>query len=299
MFRFSTPVPPRLSIELRAGTVDVETADVTETTVELVAARTTQGHPRGDRRRHRRAARRRHHRPRPRALRSFSAASPERRRSRSRAPDASALRVKTGSADVVGRRHGSRTTSIDTGSGDIDARRRRRLAARQARQRRRPRRARRPATSPCKTGSGDVDARRRRGRGLVHQRVRRPRRVGSGGRGAASPRPAAATSPSAPRPPTCASRRPRATSASTPSTRARCAPRRRRATSTPASAPGPRRGSTCTRSAAGSRSALDAGGEPAAGERRVACSCRPSAATSSWPGSEPAPSRRRACVDPS
>jgi len=37
MFRFSTPVPPRLSIETRAGTVEVDTAETDETTVELVA----------------------------------------------------------------------------------------------------------------------------------------------------------------------------------------------------------------------------------------------------------------------
>ena len=35
MFRFSTPVPPRLSIEVQAGTVDVDTSTTDETTVEL------------------------------------------------------------------------------------------------------------------------------------------------------------------------------------------------------------------------------------------------------------------------
>ena len=35
MFRFSTPVPPRLSIEIPAGDVAVDTSAVDETTVEL------------------------------------------------------------------------------------------------------------------------------------------------------------------------------------------------------------------------------------------------------------------------
>ncbi len=35
MHRFTTPTPPRLAVELRAGSLDVRTDDVTETTVEL------------------------------------------------------------------------------------------------------------------------------------------------------------------------------------------------------------------------------------------------------------------------
>ena len=35
MYRFDTPTPPRLTIEFRAGTVAIDTADVAETTVDL------------------------------------------------------------------------------------------------------------------------------------------------------------------------------------------------------------------------------------------------------------------------
>lgn len=118
MFRFTTPVPPRLSVELRAGTVTVETADVTETTVELIAlndSKTTQEaieaatvDQRGD---------------------AITVHLPARHGSfigrgpqvavRVAAPDESGLRVKTGSADVIARGRYT-TTAIDTGSGDID-----------------------------------------------------------------------------------------------------------------------------------------------------------------------------------
>jgi DUF4097 and DUF4098 domain-containing protein YvlB len=118
VFRFSTPVPPRLSIELRAGTVDVETSATTETTVELVPlndtrvtrdaieAATVEQH--GD-------AITVHL---PERLGSFVGRGPS-VAVRVAAPDVSGLRVKTGSADITAR--GSYATSvIDTGSGDID-----------------------------------------------------------------------------------------------------------------------------------------------------------------------------------
>jgi DUF4097 and DUF4098 domain-containing protein YvlB len=118
MFRFSTPVPPRLTIENRSGSVEVGTADTEETTVELVplddaratrdaiAAATVEQH--GD---------------------TVAVHLPERIGSflgrgpnvavRVAAPAASALRVRTGSADVTARgTYG--TTSIESGSGDIE-----------------------------------------------------------------------------------------------------------------------------------------------------------------------------------
>ena len=118
MFRFSTPVPPRLSIELQAGTVDVDTSSTDETTVELVPlndskatieaieAATVEQH--GD---------------------SIDVHFPHRMGSLiGRGPrvavrvatlDSAALRVKTGSADIAARGTLG-TTSIDTGSGDIE-----------------------------------------------------------------------------------------------------------------------------------------------------------------------------------
>jgi DUF4097 and DUF4098 domain-containing protein YvlB len=118
VFRFSTPVPPRLSIELRAGTIDVDTAESAETTVELVAlndskathdaidAATVEQH--GD-------AINVHL---PERISSFIGRGPS-VAVRVAAPDASGLRVKTGSADLAARGTYT-TTSIDTGSGDID-----------------------------------------------------------------------------------------------------------------------------------------------------------------------------------
>jgi len=118
VFRFSTPVPPRLSVDLRAGTVAIATAETTETTVELVAL--------DDSRATREAvdsARVEQHGD------DVVVHVPERSgvllgrgpnvAVRVAAPDGSALRVKTGSADLTARgRHG--TTAVDTGSGDID-----------------------------------------------------------------------------------------------------------------------------------------------------------------------------------
>ena len=118
MFRFTTPAPPRLSIELRAGTIAVDTADVAETTVELVplddsratkeAIEATLVEQRGDdvlvhv----------------PERLGSFVGRAPH-IAVRVGAPDDAALRVKTGSADVVANgRYG--TTKVDTGSGDVE-----------------------------------------------------------------------------------------------------------------------------------------------------------------------------------
>ena len=118
MFRFSTPVPPRLSIETRAGTVEVETADTDETTVELVAlndAKVTHDaiaaatvEQRGD-------AVIVHL---PERFGSFLGRGPS-VAVRVAAPHESGLRVKTGSADLTARGTFT-TTSIDTGSGDVE-----------------------------------------------------------------------------------------------------------------------------------------------------------------------------------
>lgn len=118
MFRFSTPVPPRLSLELRAGSIAVDTADAAETTVELVPlddSRVTSDaidaavvEQRGDDVVVHVSERRS----------SFVGRSPS-IAIRVAAPDDSQLRVKTGSADVAASgRYG--TTGIETGSGDID-----------------------------------------------------------------------------------------------------------------------------------------------------------------------------------
>ena len=49
MHRFDTPTPPRLTIEFRAGTVAIDTADVAETTVDLQPRHDSKGHARRDR----------------------------------------------------------------------------------------------------------------------------------------------------------------------------------------------------------------------------------------------------------
>ncbi|HEU4842247.1 MAG TPA: DUF4097 family beta strand repeat-containing protein [Ilumatobacteraceae bacterium] len=118
MFRFTTPVPPRLSIELRAGTVAVDTAEVAETTVELV--------PLDDSRSTKEAigaALVEQHGDDvvvhvPERFGSFVGRAPN-IAVRVAAPDDSALRVKTGSAAVTANgRYG--TTKVDTGSGDVE-----------------------------------------------------------------------------------------------------------------------------------------------------------------------------------
>ena len=118
MFRFSTPVPPRLSIEVQAGTVDVDTSTTDETTVELLPLNDSKA-----------------------TIEAIEAATVEQRGEsiavhlphrigtligrgprvavRVAAPDAAALRVKTGSADISARGTLG-TTAIDTGSGDIE-----------------------------------------------------------------------------------------------------------------------------------------------------------------------------------
>lgn len=118
MFRFTTPVPPRLSIELRAGTVAVATSETAETTVELVALDDS----RATRDAIDAAVVEQHgddvvvHVP--ERLGSFVGRGPN-LNVRVAAPDEAALRVRTGSADVSARgRYG--TTAVDTGSGDIE-----------------------------------------------------------------------------------------------------------------------------------------------------------------------------------
>ena len=118
MHRFTTPVPPRLSLELRAGSITVETGETDETTVELVALNDSKAtreaidattvDQRGDEIVVHVPAR--------------FAALPGRGPSiamRVNAPHEAALRIKSGSAPVTATgRYG--TTRIDTGSGDIE-----------------------------------------------------------------------------------------------------------------------------------------------------------------------------------
>ena len=147
MFRFSTPVPPRLSIELRAGTVDVDTADGRRDHRRARPARRLQGD------------RRRRSRPRlveqrgdhvvvhvPERFGSFIGRGPEHRRARRRAGRLGAARQ-----DRLGRRS-PRTARYGDHQGG---------------HRQRRHRARRRHRLGCAStaGSGDVrDRARRQGR---------------------------------------------------------------------------------------------------------------------------------------
>ncbi len=137
MDTFPTPTPPRLSLDVKAGTVTVETADVVETTVEITALddsditldalRATTVDQRGN---------------------VIAVHVPNRFGFLGRtpklaieitAPHDARLAVKTGSADVVAiGRFG--TSQVQTGSGGDHPRRLHRLPAGLHRKWRRPRR---------------------------------------------------------------------------------------------------------------------------------------------------------------
>lgn len=118
MYRFSTPAPPRLSLELQAGSIAVETGDVEETTVELVPlndAKVTLDAIEGatvDQRGDEIVVHI------PERFARFGGRAPNIAMRVSTTHDA-ALRVKSGSAAVTATgRYG--TTRIDTGSGDVE-----------------------------------------------------------------------------------------------------------------------------------------------------------------------------------
>ena len=118
MYRFITPAAPRLTLELRAGAIAVETAEVEETTVELVPLNDSKA-----------------------TQEAIDAATVDQRGEeivvhvphrvgaipgrgpsiamRINAPHESGLHVKSGSAPVTATgRYG--TTRVDTGSGDVE-----------------------------------------------------------------------------------------------------------------------------------------------------------------------------------
>ena len=118
MHRFNTPVPPRLAIDVHAGIVTIETAESTETTIdlqprhdsanarELIAASTIE--QRGE---------------------DIVVRVPRRHRARFgrgtevaltiTTPTGSRLSIETGSADVVANGQFA-TTTVATGSGDVE-----------------------------------------------------------------------------------------------------------------------------------------------------------------------------------
>jgi DUF4097 and DUF4098 domain-containing protein YvlB len=112
MHRFNTPNPPRLTVEFRAGTVNVETRDVTETIVELDGSRdavdATTIEQRGDEivvlv---------------PRRLGGLFSRSADLRLTVT-APRLTALAIQSGSADITATGDFG-TTTVSTGSGDVD-----------------------------------------------------------------------------------------------------------------------------------------------------------------------------------
>ena len=177
MHRFDTPTPPRLTIEFRAGTVDIDTADVAETTVDL--------QPRHD----------------SKATREAMAATVIEQRGdeifvlvptrlgglfgRSTdlaltvtAPHGTALRASSGSADIVATGRFA-TTTVTTGSGDVE------LGDVEDSARLRSGSGRLRVASIAKdahvvTGSGDIDLGVLTGSGVVHSGSGDVR-IGSGG----------------------------------------------------------------------------------------------------------------------
>jgi DUF4097 and DUF4098 domain-containing protein YvlB len=118
MHRFDTPTPPRLTIEFRAGTIDITTAEVAETTVDL--------RPRHDSKAHRDAAAATVIEQRggeivvlvPNRFGGLLGRSPDLALTIT-APHATALKIGSGSADIVAAGRYA-TSTVTSGSGDVE-----------------------------------------------------------------------------------------------------------------------------------------------------------------------------------